>query len=107
MLISDMREKLFLLDWGKEANGARYAIIEAPDREQLGLCVDGIGDPSAAKAMEIANGSEGEGFYVELIEPERAYSNSFNEHWELDDYSEDDDLTGVFDEERKEWFSVC
>ena len=51
MLISDMREKLFLLDWGKEANGARYAIIEAPDREQLDLRVDGIGDPSIVKAM--------------------------------------------------------
>jgi len=107
MLIPDMREKLFLLDWGKECNGARYAIIKSPNREQLDLRVDGIGDPSTVKAMEIANSSDGEGFYVELIDPEKAYGNSFDEHWEFEDYQEDDVMGGVFDEERKEWFSVC
>jgi len=107
MLIPDMREKLFLLDWGKECNGARYAIIKSPSREQLDLRVDGIGDPSTVKAMEIANGIDGEGFYVELIDPKKAYGNSFDEHWEFDDYQEDDELGSIFDEQRKEWFSVC
>ncbi len=106
MLIPDMREKLFLLDWGKKCNGARYAIIESPSREDLPLYVDAIGDPSEVKAMEVANGFD-EGLYVELTDPRKAYSNSFNEHWELDNYPEEDDFNDIFDEERKEWFSVC
>tara|TARA_R110000751_G_scaffold3297_3_gene16442 strand:- start:2643 stop:2966 length:324 start_codon:yes stop_codon:yes gene_type:complete len=107
MLIPDMREKLFLLDWGKECGGARYAIIKSPSREQLGLRVDGIGDPSDVKAMEIDNGGDNDGFYVELIDPKKAYANRLDERWDSDSYSDGDELGGVFDEGRKEWFPVC
>ena len=109
MLIPDMREKLFLLDWGQKQNGSRFAITTAPSKEALWISVDTIGDPSGVKAMEIANGDDGEGFYVELTDPKKAYATRFDEHRDTDDYPEDkfEDIPSIFDEERKEWFSVC
>lgn len=57
-------EKLFLVDWGKDCDGARYAIIKSTEKH-IGLHLDSIDNPSYAKYVEIDNGNE-ERFYIEL-----------------------------------------
>tara|TARA_B100000212_G_C27347347_1_gene521969 strand:- start:719 stop:1024 length:306 start_codon:yes stop_codon:yes gene_type:complete len=58
------KEKLYLIDWGKDCDGARYAIIQS-SRENLFSAIDEIGDPSIAKFVEVAS-CKSESFYVEL-----------------------------------------
>lgn len=55
---------MFLIDWGTQCNGARYAIIRS-SREELFWTVDEIGDPSMVKFVEVGC-CKNESFYVEL-----------------------------------------
>jgi len=59
--------KLFLIDWGKKCNGARYAIIQAKSKRfwDLWSAIDQIGDPSKVRAIEIGH-NRNETLYIEL-----------------------------------------
>ena len=50
-------EKLFLVDWGKDCDGARYAIIKSTEKH-IGLHLDSIDNPSYAKYVEIDNATK-------------------------------------------------
>jgi hypothetical protein len=56
--------KLYLIDWGKDCDGARYGIIQS-SRNELFSAIDEIGDPTIVKFVEVAN-CKFESFYVEL-----------------------------------------
>ena len=59
--------KLFLLDWGKECNGSRYAIISARNKRSLWFHVDEIGDICGVLAKEINDDKDSpDSFYLEL-----------------------------------------
>ena len=102
--------KLYLIDWGSNTNGGRFAITEAEDPFMLWLQLDEIGDPSSAKAVEINNGEDGDFLYVELEEPSKAYANHFNERIPWEDYPETDEDDNepplLFDKKNKQWFKV-
>jgi len=96
---------LFLINWGKNYNGAKYAIVGANSKADLFWQIDQIGDPSDVKAVEVNNDSEL--FYVELSCPDKAYVNNFNQKIDFDDYGElnsEEDLPDIFN--GKEWFDV-
>jgi len=57
-------EKLYMIDWGKDCDGARYAIIRS-GRNELFSAIDEIGDPSVVKFVEVGC-CKNESFYVEL-----------------------------------------
>ena len=96
--------KTYLIDWTEKANGARYSIAIAKDKEDLFWVIDGhvpeVGWPVPLKFIEVNNSTD-EGFHVELIEPALAHDSSFNMEPNWDLYKEDEEPHTL--EEYREW----
>ncbi|MBT6796111.1 hypothetical protein HOA97_04175 [bacterium] len=62
-------KKLYLIDWGKDRRGSRFAITSAENSKDLYHSVDYVGDASEVRAIEINNGHGPfceSPFYIEL-----------------------------------------
>ena len=65
--------KTFIVDWGKNSNGSRYAIVQATDIDRASLSVDAIGAPFKIQELKIPEGMEGER-YLEIDAPKEPWT---------------------------------
>lgn len=70
---------VYIIDWGENCNGKRYALLAALDRVHLSLEIDAVGDPSGCKCCNLGewlfeNGEEEN--YLELGTEKECYTNS-------------------------------
>jgi hypothetical protein len=71
---------LFLVDWGKKCNGARYAIIEGATMSEAFHnveCQIGYTEDMRLKALNSEENKD-EALYIELCDPDRFYQNHNN-----------------------------
>jgi len=69
--------KLYLVDFGKEANGGRYALLKAKNILSAFVNADAVGIPEKIARLKMPNDYL---FYIEVNEPKNPYSGpKFNE----------------------------
>ena len=70
---------VYLIDWGENCNGARYAVIAGLDPSNLIFKIDCIGDPSSCKFCNLGEWlfeHEKQENYLELGTQKESYSHS-------------------------------
>ena len=67
--------KTYIVDWGKKANGGRYALIQARSLEDAWWDADAIGAPFHIAELKIPSGCPEEGGrYLEIAAPKTPYA---------------------------------
>lgn len=64
--------KTFVIDWGANANGGRYALVQAKDESDAFDVADSIGSPSHIAELKIPKNIDGDR-YMEIDAPEKVY----------------------------------
>ena len=66
--------KTYLIDWGENCNGERYALIQSRNIQEAFFDADSIGSPHRIAELKIPIYSEEEGVrYLEIESPEKPY----------------------------------
>ena len=63
----------WIVDWGPESNGSRYALLQASSYEEAELIVDGVGDPTHVLVVPLVLGEEHDLPYLEIAEPDEVW----------------------------------
>ena len=63
----------WIVDWGPDSNGSRYALLQASSYEEAVLVVDQIGDPTHALVVPLVLGEEHDQPYLEIAEPDEVW----------------------------------
>jgi|AACY02.7.fsa_nt_gi hypothetical protein len=73
--------KTYIIDWGEESNGGRYALIQARSFDEAWWDADAIGGPFHIAELKIPRGApERRGRYMEIDAPKKRYAGaSFDE----------------------------
>ena len=81
--------KTFLVDWGENANGGRFALVQATSIEKAFWDADSIGSPFSISELRIPKDTDGIR-YVEIDIPTEQYAGTpipecgdFQQSWEF------------------------
>ena len=81
--------KTFLVDWGENANGGRFALVQATSMGKAFWDADSIGSPFFISELRIPKDTDGIR-YVEIDSPTEQYAGTplpecgdFQQSWEL------------------------
>jgi hypothetical protein len=81
--------KTFLVDWGENANGGRFALVQATSMEKAFWDADSIGSPFSISELRIPKDTDGIR-YVEIDIPTEQYAGTpipecgdFQQSWEF------------------------
>ena len=64
----------WIVDWGPDSNGSRYALLQASSYGEAELVVDQIGDPTHALIAPLVVSDEYDIPYLEIGEPDEVYA---------------------------------
>lgn len=67
---------IYIVDWGENCNGARYALVSARNPLNLMFTIDSIGDPSGCKFCDLRECMFFSEDYLELGTTKECYSHS-------------------------------
>ena len=66
--------KTYIIDWGENVSGGRYALVQATSLAGAWFCVDEIGSPFSIAELEIPESCQEEGYrYIEICAPKKPF----------------------------------
>ena len=64
----------WIVDWGPECNGSRYALLQAESYKEAGLLVDQVGYTKGLTVVPLVLSDEDDTPYLEIAAPAEVYT---------------------------------